>query len=577
MEILIVEDDFISRSLLKKMLAEMGHEIIETEDGVQAWDVLQQKRVQLVITDWMMPRMDGLELCQKIRALGDKHYTYIIMLTARDRKTDLVDVFQAGADDYIPKPFDPEELRARVMTGLRVIELEEGHIRLANTLIESRNKVRIVLDSLQEEIVSLDKDLNIVSANQAFAKLLGCPPSEAVGRNCFESLLPGKKTFYSAEVKPMVEEVLASGQAARRLATGRDEKETTTYLQISCLPILDENGGLFQVVVVSQDITEDRRKTEEIKSLNLQLLETTSQVENKNQKLENTLKRLEATQAQMLQSEKMASIGQLAAGVAHEINNPTGFVSSNLKTLTDYQADIGQLLQKYRDLVALLVSDETKNMLSDGILEQIGQLTDYEKEIDLEFLLEDITDLIGDCREGTERIKKIVIDLKDFAHPGEDRIQSTDINSGLESTLNVVNNEIKYKATVHKDFGEIPYISGYPQQLNQVFMNILVNAAQAIDSKGEIHIKTRFQDPDVEIRISDTGCGIAKENLDKIFDPFFTTKDVGKGTGLGMNIAYNIIKKHNGSIDVQSEVGQGTVFTIRLPAAAETDVHEKLQ
>ncbi len=546
MEILIVEDDFISRSLLKKMLTEMGHQVIETENGEQAWEVLQEKPMQIIISDWMMPEMDGLELCQRIRSSDNQHYVYIIMLTAKDRKTDLVDVFRAGADDYIPKPFDPEELRARVMTGLRVIDLEERHNRLANTLIESRNKLRIVLDALQEEIVSLDKDLNIVSVNQPFLRRLGCLPEEAVGRNCFEVVLPKSKAFYASEVKPMVQEVLNSGQEAKRLISGKDDRGAITHLQISCVPIFDEYQQVFQVIVVTQDITEDRRKNEEIHSLN---------------------NRLEDTQAQMFQSEKMASIGHLAAGVAHEINNPTGFVNSNLKTLSDYQTDIGKLIQKYKELIVSLASEENRAGLNDAMMHQIQQLTDFESEIDVEFLMEDITDLIGDCREGTERIKKIIIDLKSFAHPGEDKVQATDINSGLESTLNVVNNEIKYKATVHRDFGEIPKVRGYPQQLNQVFMNILINAAQAIPSKGDIHIKTRRKNEDVEVRISDNGCGIAEENLSKIFDPFFTTKDVGKGTGLGMNIAYNIIKKHNGSIDVHSEIDKGTVFTIRIPAA----------
>ena len=569
MEILIVEDEFISRSLLKKMLTEMGHQVIEAEDGAQAWELLQRKSMQIIISDWMMPKMDGLELCQKIRASDTKHYVYIIMLTAKDRKDDLVDVFRAGADDYIPKPFDPEELRARVLTGLRVIDLEERHNRLANVLIESRNKLRIVLDSLQEEIVSLDKDLNIVSVNQAFTERLGCEPAEAVGRNCFEAVHSESRPLYADEIKPMVQEVLDSGKGSKRLLAGEDIQGASTYLQISCLPIRDENQQVFQVVVVAQDISEDRRKTEEIHSLNEQLLESSAQIENKNKKLENTLKRLEDTQTQMLQSEKMASIGQLAAGVAHEINNPTGFVSSNLKTLSDYQDDIGELIRKYKVLISALTSDANKSKLDDALADQIRQLIDFENEIDVDFLMEDITDLIGDCREGTERIKKIVIDLKDFAHPGEDRLQDTDINNGLVSTLNVVNNEIKYKATIHRDFGDIPLVKAYPQQLNQVFMNILVNAAQAISNKGDIHISTRRLDEEVEVQIRDTGCGIAPENLTKIFDPFFTTKDVGKGTGLGMNIAYNIIKKHNGSIDVKSEVGEGTVFTIRIPSVSD--------
>jgi signal transduction histidine kinase len=240
-------------------------------------------------------------------------------------------------------------------------------------------------------------------------------------------------------------------------------------------------------------------------------------------------------------------------------------VSSNLKTLSDYQKDIGQLIAKYHSLLNNLTGGKSDGLISDEDKKIIESIKAFEEDIDIGFLLEDIDDLIGDCREGTDRIKKIVLDLKDFAHPGEDKLQSMDINSGLESTLNVVNNEVKYKATVHKDLGEIPTVKAYPQQLNQVFMNILVNAAQAIEKKGDIHIVTRKKDDFVEIDISDTGCGIDQENISRIFDPFFTTKDVGKGTGLGMNIAYNIVQKHNGTIDVRSELGKGTTFTIRIP------------
>ena len=223
------------------------------------------------------------------------------------------------------------------------------------------------------------------------------------------------------------------------------------------------------------------------------------------------------------------------------------------------------MINKFHEFTSSIKNNGNSGSLPEEIENHIQALKAYEDDIDIEYILEDINDLIGDCREGTDRIKKIVLDLKDFAHPGEDKIQTLDINNGLESTLNVVNNEIKYKATVQKLFGEIPTIKGYPQQLNQVFMNILVNAAQAIEKKGEIVVRTCRVEDQVEVKISDTGSGIAPENLQKIFDPFFTTKDVGKGTGLGMNIAYNIVKKHHGTIAVDSQVGKGTTFTIRIP------------
>jgi two-component system NtrC family sensor kinase len=266
----------------------------------------------------------------------------------------------------------------------------------------------------------------------------------------------------------------------------------------------------------------------------------------------------------MLQSEKMASVGQLAAGVVHEINNPTGFAKSNPKTLSDYQSDINELIKQYRKLITVLKDIAAKENLPSSVMEQVEHIVAHETEVDIDFILDDTPNLIKESREGSERIKKIVLDLKGFAHPGEQKLKYADINKGLDSTLNVVWNELKYKATVTKEYGDLPQVQCYPQQLNQVFANLLVNAAQAMEKEGEIRIATRALNGVVEISISDTGMGIQKENLTKLFDPFFTTKEVGKGTGLGLNVAYNIIQKHKGTIDVESEVGKGTTFTIRI-------------
>ena len=284
--------------------------------------------------------------------------------------------------------------------------------------------------------------------------------------------------------------------------------------------------------------------------------------------LETALDQLKQTQSKMIQSEKMASVGQLAAGVAHEINNPAGYVTSNLHTLADYQQDIASLVKAYGELVTqlsvLLETGEVPHSLS-ACVEHVHQVA---SEIDIDYLMDDIPTLIRESSEGTERIQKIVAALKGFAHPGQKEPEDADINQCLESTLKVVWNALKYKVTISKEYGQLPLIRCHPQQINQVFVNLLVNAAQAIEKKGEVRITTTFVDGHVVVMIADTGKGIAQEDLYNIFDPFFTTKEVGQGTGLGLHIAYDIIQSHGGSIEVESVQGQGTIFSIRLPRVA---------
>ncbi|NNM83245.1 MAG: GAF domain-containing protein [Burkholderiales bacterium] len=258
-------------------------------------------------------------------------------------------------------------------------------------------------------------------------------------------------------------------------------------------------------------------------------------------------KRIEDAQNQLLQSEKMASIGQLAAGVAHEINNPIGYVNSNLGTLQRHISDIFTVLSAYE----AGVSEENVKELAE--------------RLEIDYIRTDILELLNESQEGIARVRKIVQDLKDFSHVDEAEWQFADLHRGLESTLNIVHNELKYKATVVKEYGRIPEVECLPSQLNQVFMNILVNAAHAIKESGIIKVRTGVSDGEVWVEISDTGQGIPKENLGRIFAPFFTTKPVGKGTGLGLSLSYSIMQKHEGRIEVESEIGKGTTFRVILP------------
>jgi two-component system NtrC family sensor kinase len=263
---------------------------------------------------------------------------------------------------------------------------------------------------------------------------------------------------------------------------------------------------------------------------------------------------LQQAQRQLLQSEKMAAIGQLAAGVAHEINNPIGYVFSNIGALAGYVNDLLRLIRAYES--AQVASPELERL---------------RREIDIDFLAEDILSLIAESQDGIDRVKLIVHSLKDFSRADDcGELVPSDLRQCIESTLNVVNNEVKYKAEVRKEFGDLPLVPCRPSQINQVIMNLLVNAAQAIPHRGEIVVRTSLHDGGGLIEISDTGNGIAPEHLDRIFEPFFTTKPVGQGTGLGLSLSYGIVRDHGGWIKADSELGRGTRFRVWLPLQRDT-------
>lgn len=275
-----------------------------------------------------------------------------------------------------------------------------------------------------------------------------------------------------------------------------------------------------------------------------------------NEELKQLNAKLSDAQDKLMQSEKMASIGQLAAGVAHEINNPIGFIFSNFGTLERYLADLFEMLAAYEEAESALAGNPVA-----------ARLKELREKIELDYLKEDIPTLMAESKDGITRVRNIVQNLKDFSRVDtSQKWVLADLHHGIDSTLNIVNNEIKYKADVVKEYGQLPDIECLPSELNQVFMNLLVNGAHAIRAdRGTITIRTGANDTQVWVEVQDTGEGIAKENLGRIFDPFFTTKPVGKGTGLGLSLSYGIVKKHLGSIDVTSEPGEGTCFRVTLP------------
>ena len=395
--ILITDDNPENIKVLFDMLKNEGYKIRIATNGEQAVKSVNTEVPGLILMDIQMPQMDGYEACRRIKVSKENKSVPIIFMSAMTETYNIVEAFRAGGVDYITKPFQLEEVLARVNT----------HFTLREKTIE----------------------------------------------------------------------------------------------------------------------------------------------------LESALKKLSNSQSQLIQSEKMASIGQLTAGIAHELNNPLNFINVGAIGLKKDIEDLLRLLDEYQKLNG--VKDLSK---------KLQQIKEFQEEIDYEYLRTGIPEILTDIMEGTQRTVDIVRGLRNFSRIDSEDKQLADIHEGLENTLKLLQNKFKNKVTLTKEYDEsIGEIYCYPGQLNQVFMNLLANEEQAIKDKGEVVVTTKDLGKSILISIKDDGRGIPKDNKERIFDPFFTTKDVGEGTGLGLSIAYGIIDKHGGKIEVESEEGKGTEFVIRLP------------
>jgi two-component system NtrC family sensor kinase len=296
--------------------------------------------------------------------------------------------------------------------------------------------------------------------------------------------------------------------------------------------------------IVHESSTEIGELTKSFNEMSKKVTHVQAELTNKVRELELANKELQEAQSQLVHSAKMSSLGQVVAGVAHELNNPIGFIYSNMNHLREYS-------QQLIDAIHRLEKDPSR-------------IEDIKKEIDFEYLQKDLPQLIKSCEDGAKRVRDIVLNLRNFSRTDENDRKEFNLEEGLESTLSILSSDIKNRIQIHREYGNIPTVYCYPGQINQVFMNIITNAIQSIDGKGDIWIKTEKKGLEVHISIRDSGKGIPPEIQEKIFDPFFTTKPVGQGTGLGLSISYGIIQKHKGQIKVSSQPGQGTTFTIIL-------------
>ena len=410
----------------------------------------------------------------------------------------------------------------------------------AERICRAKWNLEAMIDCVADLMVQVDQTGAIVRCNRAFANLTGHPFQQLIGRKIGEALSAADLSA----VKPGGKQC----HEFRHLASGRIFCGTA-------YAITNEQGEPRGRVLTFQDIT--------------QQLAAARRLEQKNQELAKAYSELKQSHARLLQQEKLAAIGQLAAGVAHEINNPVGFVTSNLGTLAKYLNNITAFLEQLQQLPAPAAGAGASGgeQAADQAAEGMAALRQRYR---IDHIINDAGDLVAESLEGVERVKIIVQNLKNFSRVDQARFAVADINRCMEETLAIAWNELKYKAEVVKNYGELPPAWCHPQQLNQVFLNLLINAAQAIKEKGKITIRTWHRNGAVFITITDTGRGIAPEHLSRLFEPFFTTKEVGKGTGLGLSIAYDIVvKQHGGDITASSAPGVGTTFRVRLPVRNE--------
>jgi two-component system, NtrC family, sensor kinase len=399
-----------------------------------------------------------------------------------------------------------------------------------------------VLDSISEGVLGLDLGRHITFANRAALGMLGQTLEGVVGRHEHELLHPHRAdgTHYPADECPLT--WLDDGTGMYGIEDHflrRDGSLINVQISAALLQVPD---GKTNAIIMFRDLGEHKENR-------AALLKAFADLDVLN-------RRLETAYDKLLQSEKLASVGQLAAGMAHEINNPIGFVSSNLSSLENYVKSLLGLLDSYDTL-------ERDNVIP---AEKLSALTTQKQKIDYDYLRTDVPELLRESRDGIERVRKIVQDLREFSHEGaEAQWADTDLHQCIDLTLSMLARELADRYEISKQYGDIPHVYCLASEINQVLLGVFLNAAQAIEGQGHISVRTQRLGARVHVEIGDSGCGIPEEVLSRIFDPFFTTKPVGAGRGLGLSIAYGTVQRHGGDITVTSEAGKGTIVNLYLP------------
>ncbi|MBN2717825.1 MAG: PAS domain S-box protein [Deltaproteobacteria bacterium] len=560
MEVLMVEDSRLDATILLGLMAKsdfFDFNVHHVKTGLEAKTSVEDNCPDLMLLDLGLPDSKGGETLTNLSNLLTTVPT--VVLTADDDMDLALTALREGAQDYLVKGsidlrtleksvrYALERHRLRVerdSSELSMLEAMDKNRRMLNALNQANSQLEdeiarsrlltTAIEQAAETVVITDVNGTILYANSSFEKVSGYTRAEVMGQNprVLKSGLHDEN-FY----KQLWQALTTVGTWQGRIKN-RKKDGTLFEEEVRISSVTDAAGEVINYVAVKKDITHEA-----------------------------------ALEMQLMQSRKLETIGQLAAGIAHEINTPSQYVGDNIRFLQEAVDGFVAVLQKYEEVSQKLCPEFKAGEL-------FKALETAKNDVDLAFLLEEAPLAITQSLDGILRISKIVLAMKEFAHPGTEQMTVADINKSIGSTITVASNEWKYVAKVETLLEEkLPLVPCYVGEMNQVFLNIIVNAAHAIDAaqrdSGLIRVETRLEEPHIRIDISDNGTGIPTNIRDRIFDPFFTTKDVGKGTGQGLAMAFStVVDRHGGQLFVDSKEGVGTTFSILLPIKQPKEVRD---
>jgi PAS domain S-box-containing protein len=538
-DILVVDDCATSLTLVMQILRRGGYLARAACDARGAQQAILSHAPSLLLVDFNVSRLDGLDLCEWAKRQPSAADHPVVFLSSTADPAHKAEAFRRGGADFLAKPVEADELLLRVGLHLRLCvqqqairrSFEEREAEVQAQLQRSQSellKLHAAVEQSPWSVIIMDRSGRIEYVNQKFSEITGYGFEEVLGRT--PRMFGGPETPEGADEE--VWSAIREGNTWRGVFRSKRKDGSLFWERALVAPVrAHARDEITHFIALQEDITAQQE-----------------------------------THAQLQQAQKMEAIGQLAAGIAHEINTPTQFVSDNLSFLKGAFDDVLQLVQAYRRALAALPEGPGREDL-------VREVRALEERVDIDYVSADAPSAFEASLDGLRRIATIVQAMKDFSHPDQREMEPADLNAAILNTLTIARNEYKYVADVEKSLGELPPVLCRVGEICQVFLNLLVNAAHAIGDvvratgkRGLIRVRSVVEPEFVRVEIEDDGTGIPEAAQKRIFEPFFTTKEVGKGTGQGLALAHNIVvKKHKGTLAFETAVGKGTTFIVRLP------------